>query len=264
MTTTSAHDDMLDLVAVYALGSLPPGEAARVRAHIKTCAECRAEYEALRPAVNAVATSAEACSDAATGTTFPSQLIKARVMKTVRGEALRGSQASSQKRPRAIVWPAYVVAAASVALSIWATGSNFLMETKLHSQEEQVAQLTSQVRAGNATTAAQKMMIADLMNSDSQRYSVANGEVVRHGDRVYIAMHSMPMPPKGHVYQAWMLHKGAKEMTPGATFMPEAGGVAVVSLPPHASTMEAVAVSVEPEGGSKAPTTKPEFVVKFD
>lgn len=259
----ASHDDMLDMVALYALGSLPPADSAKVRAHIKQCAECRAEYAALRPTVNALAQSAEACDDPATGTTYPSELIKSRIMKTVRGEAVQPARGARERRSRTIVWPAYVVAAACVALSIWATGSNFLMETKLHSEEEQVAQLTRQVRASHATAAAQKVMIADLMNAASQRYTVANGEVVRHGERVYIAMHSMPMPPKGHVYQAWMLHKGSKEMTPGATFMPETGGVAVVSLPPHASTMDAVAVSVEPEGGSKAPTTKPEFVVKF-
>lgn len=259
----ASHDDMLDMVALYALGSLSPADAAAVRSHIKQCPECRAEYDALRPTVNALAQSAEACDDPTTGTTFPSELIKARVMKTVRGEAARPAAPVREKISRAIVWPAYIVAAACVALSIWATGSNFLMETKLHSEQEQVAVLTRQVRATNATAAAQKVMIADLMDSASQRYTVANGEVVRHGERVYIAMHSMPLPPKGHVYQAWMLHKGAKDMTPGATFMPETGGVAVVSLPPHASTMDAVAVSVEPEGGSKAPTTKPEFVVKF-
>lgn len=259
-----AHsDDMLDLVAVYALGTLPPADAARVRAHIKQCPECAAEYDALRPAVNALAQSAEACNDPATGTTFPSELIKARVMKTVRGEALQEAIPLREKRMRAIVWPAYVVAAASVALSIWAASENFLTGAKLTSAQEQVAQLSAQVKAADSQAAGEKITIADLMNSDSQRFAVSNGEVVRHGDRIYIAMHSMPMPPKGHVYQAWMLHKGAKEMTPGATFMPQTGGVAVISLPARASAMAAVAVSVEPEGGSKAPTTKPEFVVKF-
>jgi anti-sigma-K factor RskA len=76
-------------------------------------------------------------------------------------------------------------------------------------------------------------------------------------------MDGMPMPPKGHVYQAWTQHVGAQKMAPSITFMPDRSGVALVSLPMNASAIAAVAVSVEPEGGSKAPTTKPEFVVKL-
>ena len=38
------HETMLENVAVYALGSLPPSEAHAVRAHLRTCAECRTEY----------------------------------------------------------------------------------------------------------------------------------------------------------------------------------------------------------------------------
>ena len=247
MTT---HDDLLDLVAVYALGSLPRAEAASVREHLKTCADCRQEYNAMRPAVNALATSAEAPA---------SDLLKARIMKTVRAESNR----TTERRPRAIVWPAYIVAAASIAIALWAEGSNILIKQEMRQSADQVAQLSTQIKSANSTVAAQKMMVADLMNRDSKRFEVADGEVVMHGDRIYIAMHGMPMPPKGRVYQAWMLHNGAKEMTPGATFMPDRSGVAVVSLPPHASSFAAVAVSIEPEGGSKAPTSKPEFVVKL-
>jgi hypothetical protein len=51
----ATHDEMLDLVAVHALGALPAGEAAYASAHIALCDECRAEYEKLRPAADAIA-----------------------------------------------------------------------------------------------------------------------------------------------------------------------------------------------------------------
>ncbi|MDQ6929902.1 MAG: anti-sigma factor [Candidatus Eremiobacteraeota bacterium] len=256
----NAHDAELDMIAVYALGALRASEAATVRAHIKSCDECRAEYDELRPAVNALAVSAQA-SPAPGTATYPSDLLKARVMKTVRAESDR----SAERPRRSVVWPAYIVAAASIVLALWATGSNMLVKSQMQQSQDQVALLSQQVKSANGTIAGEKTMVADLMNADSHRFAVANGEVVMHGERIYIAMHGMPMPPKGHVYQAWMLHSGAKEMTPGTTFMPdpERGGVAVVSLPPHAKTFAAVAVSIEPEGGSKAPTTKPEFIVKL-
>ena len=98
----SAHDEMLDNVAAYALGSLEAPEVALVVLHMQTCTECRAEYDALRPVVTAVGT-------AATSDTSPSPLLKARIMKEVRA-------ASLPARRRAFVLP-YALAAASLILA---------------------------------------------------------------------------------------------------------------------------------------------------
>jgi len=100
-------------------------------------------------------------------------------------------------------------------------------------------------------------MLADMMAPDSKRMPFTHGEVLMHGQRLYIAMHNMPMPPRGKVYQAWTLAKGAKKVAPSMTFMPGAGGMTVVRLPDAATTLAAVAVSIEPEGGSQQPTSKP-------
>jgi anti-sigma-K factor RskA len=87
--------------------------------------------------------------------------------------------------------------------------------------------------------------------------------VLTHGDRLYLAMHGLPAPPRGRVYQAWTLAKGAKSVAPSVTFTPAGGGIAVVRLPEAATTIAAVAVSVEPEGGSKQPTTTPIAMVRI-
>jgi anti-sigma factor RsiW len=59
MSDQQPYHDMLDDVALYALGTLPAADAQRVREHMATCAECRAEYEALAPAAALVGVSAE-------------------------------------------------------------------------------------------------------------------------------------------------------------------------------------------------------------
>jgi len=74
-------------------------------------------------------------------------------------------------------------------------------------------------------------------------------------------MRDLPPPPRGKVYQAWTLPKGSKDMAPSVTFEPDSQGVAIVALPADARITTAVAVSVEPEGGSKQPTSKPVLVV---
>lgn len=81
------HDEMMDNIAAYALGVLPSGEAAGVVEHVRTCEQCREEYRQSLPAVTAVAYSAEACADAATGSVVASPLLKARVMQRVRFES---------------------------------------------------------------------------------------------------------------------------------------------------------------------------------
>jgi anti-sigma-K factor RskA len=238
MTT---HDELLDNVAAYALGLLAPSEAAAIAKHLETCEQCRAEYEFLRPAVTAVAYSAESCDDAGSGAAVASPLLKARVMKAVRGEA--------GPKPRQQFWPAYAVAAACLAIAL-VTG---LVDLSLNSQ----------LARDRAQNLVQAQTIADLAASDSQRHPFAGGEVLTRGARLYLAMHDLPAPPPGRVYQAWTLAKGAKAVAPSVTFSPSGGGVAVVRLPEVATTVAAVAVSVEPEGGSQQPTTKPIALVKI-
>jgi anti-sigma factor RsiW len=81
------HDEFLDSVAAYALGSLPATDAAAVAEHLQTCDRCREEYEFLRPAVTALGYSAQACASAETGAVVVSPLVKARLMKAVRAES---------------------------------------------------------------------------------------------------------------------------------------------------------------------------------
>ena len=254
----NSHDAMLENVAVYALGAMPAGEAQAVRAHMATCEECRAEYGQLRPAVDAVAMSAEACQDASSGAVAPpGPLLKKRIMQQIRPNV------GEMRAVRPIVWPAYAVAAACLAVALVTSIVNISLNEEVHRTQAQIAE----VSAHNAATARQlvreRTAVADLISSDSQRFPVSGGEVVRHGDRLYIAMNALPPPPKGKVYQAWTLRTGAKLMSPSVTFVPNGSGAALVPVPVNAKDIAAVAVSIEPDGGSKQPTSTPTFVLKL-
>jgi len=243
-----AHDDMLDDVAVYALGALPAAEAARVRAHLATCAECRAEYEALAPAALAIAQSAPDAE--------PSALLRARIMRGIREE----SKPERARATRAFVWPAYLVAAACFAIAVISSLWNLSLMEQLKSAQTQATQTERNASGLARNLADEKTMVADLLESDAQRYNVNDGQVVRVRQHLYITLHDLAVPPHGKVYQAWTLPKGSKAMAPSVTFVPNAHGVAVVELGVDARSTDAVAVSIEPEGGSKAPTTKPVLV----
>ncbi len=251
---------MLDDVAVYALGALPPAQAQAVRAHLETCAQCRQEYRLLAPLTGALGLSAEACPDAASAADSvapPGPLLKKRIMRQIRPNV------GEMRAVRPIVWPAYAVAAACLAAAL-ITG---IVNISLNSDLRQTQGALSQINLHNAQItrelAHQRTALADLVSPDSERFEVAHGEVVRHGSRIYIAMDALPQPPKGKVYQAWMMHAGAARMSPSVTFVPNHSGVAVVPIPVGAVHVVESAVSVEPDGGSKQPTGKPMFVLKF-
>lgn len=230
-------------IAVYALGASPHVDLADcLKTHLETCAECRAEYEALRPAVTALASSA--------ATAVPSNLLKARIMREVRASLAEpaGAAAPVDVARRRIVWPAYLAAAACLAIALISVFDVFSVNARLKGAQAQLA-----AAQGGAQTA----MLADMMSTDAKRYPVHHGSVVARGTHLYIAMHDMPMPPKGHVYQAWTMTKGAKTVQPSSTFMPDVRGIAMVELPQNARDVALVAVSIEPTGGSLQPTTKP-------
>lgn len=249
--------DMLDDVAVYALGALPAAEAENVRAHIASCRRCAREYAHLKAAAAMVGVSAETTGDAAG---CPSTLLKPRIMARVRATAA-SPPVRTPPASRPSVWPAYLVAAACVAIAIVSSMWNVALVGQLHLAQQEIAHAAQRSDSLARALVDQRTMLSDLMASDVKRYAAAGGEVVMRGNRAYIAMHDLPQLPRGKVYQAWMLPKGGTKMVPSLTFVPDAHGVVVASLPSDTHAMAEIAVSVEPEGGSKQPTTKPVFAV---
>lgn len=255
------HEAMLDDVAVYALGALPATEARRVRDHLASCEACAAEYATLAPAAALVGISAEACAGADAGSTTVSPMLKARIMRQVRREAAVPAGAPARTRSsRAVVWPAYLVAAACFAIAIFSLLQNLSLMQQLKSSQAQVAAIEHRSNGLARSLVDERTALADLSSDQAQRFTVADGEIVRVNHRIYLTLHGMAAPPKGKVYQAWTLPKGQKLMAPSSTFVPDSHGSAVIALPVNADVTTAVAVSVEPDGGSRQPTSKPVLV----
>lgn len=268
----NGHDDAwLDSVAVLALGALPENEARDLRTHMLDCEICRNEYAELRVAADALALAAEATPQELGGAQCAR--LKARVMDAVqadRGPAAAPSDSRvvpMRSRETARVWLPYAAIAASLIIAIFTGYSAYTTHAENDANRQQIALLQARVDAqeraaenARAELALNQSRLADLIAPGSTQFAVQNGVVVRSGDRVLIALRRLPTLPKGKVYQAWTLRRGAKAVTPSVTFVPDATGLALVELPGSAATFAAVAVSVEPEGGSKAPTSKPNFV----
>ncbi len=262
MMPESHDDEFLDLVAVLALGALPESEARRVAAHLTGCDACRTLYSDLRPAADFVGYSAEATSlDDLT-----SARMKTRIMRVVHG----AQDAPAVRRKVSTGWLA-AAAAAILAVAIGAD-DHFVRDraardseagrTALVEKQTQLLAALAQVGASRSERDASQSRLAHLLEPGSKYFAVPQGEVVTSAKRVFIAL-KLSTLPQGKVYQAWTLAKGAKAVAPSLTFSPAANGVAFIELPVDATGIVAVAVSVEPAGGSRAPTSTPKFIRKL-
>jgi anti-sigma-K factor RskA len=260
MNDTPDRDAMLDLVAAFALGVLPASEHRLVNAYIHENPQARAEFEELRPTADLIGLAAEEPVDSAR-----SERMKRRLMVTVNAEArsaaapLAAARRNGSQRSSWFIG-AGLAAAAAVVFALVSTIQNFSLRGELANANARASALQAQIAQNERVRNRDREMVADLVAGDAQRYPVPQGEVVKHGSHVYLTLHSLPPLPRGKVYQAWTLAKGAKTLAPSIVFTPSASGVAVVALPENAENLAVVALSVEPEGGSKAPTSKPTFV----
>jgi hypothetical protein len=266
----TGHDDaLLDSVALLALGVLPAGEANEVKAHAQSCELCRNEYLELRSAADAVGLSAEA--GAGQISELQSARMRLRLMRAVRLEPGRAGDvpaAPARTGRRTDPRLSYAAVAALVIFAVFSALNFAALRSQRTATDSQVALLRGQVTAERAAVSALRerleaqSRVASVL-ATGRRFVVRDGQVVKSGAGLVIALHDLPAPPKGKVYQAWTLDRGARTMTPSITFTPDAKGNAIVALPQVTARVAVVAVSVEPAGGSKAPTSQPTFVRKL-
>jgi anti-sigma-K factor RskA len=258
MNDSPDRDAMLDLVAAYALGVLPPSEHALVTAYILENPQAHAEFEALRPTADLIGLAAEEPVDS-----VRSARMKRRLMASIGPASVPAAAAGAGRRngsERSWFIGAGLAAAAAVVFALVSTIQNFSLRSDLANANARTSTLQAQIAQNEHVRTHDREMIADLIATDAQRYAVPQGEVIRHGAHVYLTLHGLAPLPKGKVYQAWTIAKGTKTLAPSIVFTPSASGSAVVALPENGDNLAVVALSVEPEGGSKAPTSKPTFV----
>jgi hypothetical protein len=287
-----AHDDeFLDSIALLALGVLPQSEAAPLAEHVRGCVECRAAYADLRAAADLVGFAAEAAPGEFNE--LRAARLKSRVMSAVRSDlaasalpaiappsiappvaappaAIRAEPRGRSGERSARPWFAYLAIAATLTLAVLTGVDDLALRSVKARAAAQIAILRERAETEASVAAAASSRARDLGERlalltapGSKYFSVPGGEVVTGRGRVIIALQHAPALPPGKVFQAWTLRRGAKTVAPSVTFAPDPNGVTVIELPEAAADLAAVAVTIEPAGGSKVPTTTPAFVRKL-
>ena len=236
MSAAHDHDRWADSLGAWLLGALPEDEAEGFRAHLATCADCRADAESLRVAVDALPASAPPA--------LPPPALRGRVMAIVEREASlleaagpAADRAAPERRGRRrfpqlaglTLRPA--LATALVLLLLVVGGGAALLGREAFDQDARVVAARVDPELGGAR---------------------ASLEV--DGDRARLVGRRLPAPPAGRVYQVWLDRGGVAPEPTSALFSTRRDGSASVDVPGSLEGVRAVMVTDEPAGGSAKPT----------
>jgi anti-sigma factor RsiW len=212
-------DELHELSALYALDVLDAEERARFEEHLAGCDRCRSELAELR--------------DAASGLAFvegpaPPPALRERIVSAVRAEPQNVVPLPRRRSRAAAIAAGFALAASLVAvgLGIWAAS--------LHHSLAQERSATSVLDDPQARRIALSGVPGTLVVAPS-------------GDAVLTV--SLPSPPPGKTYEAWVAGRGVRA---AGTF---SGGLVRLTRPVRRGNQ--VMVTVERSGGVDAPTGLP-------
>jgi len=262
------------LTGAYAVGALDPLEQAAFEEHLAGCGACAAEVRGLLEA-SARLGSAEAL-------TPPPRLkesVLAKIASTGQLQASTPAEAEDTPAPQAVVsdsvavdsddravvvplgrpgWGAaqrwLAVAAAVAALVAVGLGTLLVQSNNARSQLDATQQAVTRV-----LTAADATSLSGSMASGGKATVVVSAS---EGTAVFLGSDVQPAPA-GHTYQLWYVGGAHSAPAPAGTFDPDSGGHVATVLSGPVGGAAAIAVTVEPAGGSLQPTTKPVMAVKL-
>lgn len=223
-------DSVHELAGFYVLDALDDEERSAFESHLPGCAECRRQIAELAPGVEALARS--------TAEPPPSGM-KAEVMAAIdaerdgRSEERPGSEVTPI-RPRATMVVVSLVAVAAALAIVFGVG--------LGSSDPSGQSIDSILAAGDRS----------VVEIDSDVAAFA--EVVYVPDEqsgVFLADGLDPLP-EGRTYQLWLI--GTEGPVSAGTFQPDEDGAARVLLDGEVRSGLTLGLTIEPSGGSPAPT----------
>jgi anti-sigma-K factor RskA len=261
MTNADVHA----LSGAYALDALEPEEAAAFEEHLESCGSCRDEVRSLREAAGALALDVAETPPASLRSSVLAGISQVRPLPPAAGErALASSAVTGTADPSSA--PSDEIAAArerrSLRRSPWLVGVAAALAVvaggavvRTVQLERQFASVSDQAAAVSAVLTAPDATTTTATVTTGGRAAVVSSKSL--GSSVLITDDLAPAPA-GQTYQIWYLSDSGAPVSAG--FVPDARRSAVL-LQGDLGAANGVGVTVEPEGGSPAPTTTPVLAV---
>ncbi len=230
------HGRFEELKDAYVLGALPQEERREFEEYLAAHPGRRAEIEELSAVVGLLALSPQERE--------PSPELRSRILEAVGAEAVRPRAG----RRSALGWLGELLGARNLALGAVALLVIGLFSWSMLLRAE-VQDLRSRVQNLQASQDT-KIVLEGSGAAEEARVEV----VTLEGGRAVLMAENMPAVPEDKTYQIWVIEDDVPK--PSGLFEPKQDSAAAVVEHPLKDG-DAIAVTVEPEGGSPKPTSDP-------
>jgi len=247
--TSADHDRYADSVAAHLLGALPELEEQALARHVMGCASCRDEVERLRAAVDALPRSVTPLN--------PPRHLRRSIMGAVAAEA---AGAGAEPRPTGLTRVRERIRSAGVAprlrpVAAWA-GAALVLAAGV------VAGYGADELSGGDPPPDRRV----AATVDESRLAEGSGALLLPGDGgpAVLSVQGVPTLPDAdtnEIYQLWLVR--GNERIPAALLSVGADGSGTATIPQGIDDADAVWVTRERPGGSRAPTERPVMSVSL-
>jgi len=241
------HEELRDLVPIYALDALEGVEELEIRNHLEGCEACRLLLESHVQAAASLALAADPVP--------PPAALRSRLMTAVAStpQAPPSTPAVPLRPRRPMTWErlsAIVAVAAVLVLGAF----SFRQARQLHDQERKLAGQGEifQALASPLATAVPLTGTGSGVNASAELY--VSGDKHTAG----LVARGLSDPGK-NIYQLWLIGNNNVPV-PVQAFRPDSSGLALVQIRTNLSNMQGMAVTMEAKAGN--PTPQGSFVLK--
>lgn len=289
-----AEKDYKENLVAHALDSLDENERRELDALLADDALLRAEFDELRETAAALSFAAEPLE--------PSANVRSRIFEKIRQTPQiekpkftvieGGKNKSAAKEPVTFTiaeargrgfWNTFskvVAVAASIAVIILAyslinaTRQNARAQAEIAGLNQRITQTEqnlnktsgelAQIRAEREMLASPQTIVASLGGTENSPQARARLVFDKQTGKAFLYVEGLPDAPAGKAYQIWWISDPTKP-APGGTFKTHDNGKGELrdQIPSKDLNAGVFAVTLEPEGGSDAPTSKPYLVSKL-
>lgn len=231
--------ELKDLYELYALGVLEAAEKAEIEAHLaRGCENCK------RGLADALALNAVLLGIGPAET--PRRQLRHRILASI-----------GYERP-GWFWTGALAAMLMLALAVW-------LGTQERERASQLAEARRQLLQISGERDRLSQAVWFLSDPDTRPASFGRGQEA--APRGYVFLHpqlgvmliasNLPAAGAGQAYEMWVMPKTGAPRPAGMFQSDGMRGLQILSGPIDLDALDAVAVTVEPEEGSAAPTTMP-------
>ena len=250
----NTHEQFADDLALYALEELTGAERQAFEEHLAECAACRRELQAMRADLGLLALSSSGPQ--------PPARSKQRLMRAIAAEPRDVSQPPV---PAARSWWwSLVPALAALGLlifgvAVWRINAGLKDQlAELQNRNQDAATRLDRVNEELRLLTSPDAVHVSLTSQKAAKEPAGTAIFSPERKRMMLMASNLPATPPGKAYELWVIPVNGAPIAAGV-FKPDEHGNAVLMdhTMPQGIVAKAFAITVEDEGGSDKPTSKP-------